>query len=1023
MSKLVYSAGLFLLIAVLISSRDIGAKASRLATTLDVEELRSNEEQEREGSLLNEAKLHLDLEPESNELHADRIDHEFNRSPGVLASINDVDPTLDADDLKISPRASGTKPRTKVHIKQCNGATKLGPRLPQRIRPIHYDLSINLTGGDEFSGEVKINVRAETPVRSNKKHLNVFDMVRSLTTSLFEKNQIVLSAGENLDIDSIEYRSLDTNKPVRVRSACRTGEFILVTLFEFIADGARGQIQATFSGRMYTNSLGLYRMTQYAADGSPTSVVDDVTQFEAVSARKVFPCFDEPAYKATFKLTLVHPSDQTALSNTLPMKQQQVDQNLVRTEFEPTPPISSYLIAFSAGTYDKLERRINDDTLLIRVFTGKGRAEHGQLALDIACAAVEYYEQYTGIPYVLNKLDLAIGQEPGSGTMENWGLINFEGDAMYYDPSYTNQIMESYAVTTVTHEIAHQWFGNLVTMDWWSELWLNEAFAHFFSYKAAKKLYTKIDYEALTLREVLIPAFMVDCRSNSHPIQRTRLETNEAIEGNFDGIIYDKGSMVLRMLESLIGEDQFREAIRSYLNKKKYSNAKLEDLMVAIEELDTGYPIGRFFKTWFNNSGFPLITVKLTAQKRHLVFHQSKYMSSDTKSEQTTSVWYVPLTVIFGHASSGRREVVRLDMLEQEQTLQLPDWFKPEEAGTWLKVNEGFNGFFLVRYSPELFSKLEVPLRLPAALSAVDKFNLLHELNMQVSAESAPAEDLIKLINWTVGRDPKQHGLVWIAVSESLSTMLMTADPQLRKPLVDFIQRIMSPLEKLYGFKPATSGGSPDHSDDIGRPKVLELLVNTDHAPTVASALKAFDEAGDGPLDPNMREPIYLAVAGAGTDEQRERLFKRLETSPSELDRHWIASALATSTNATHLSNFYHWLSDSNMPRKDEIILSFVVRPEGRKFLIELINDESEAGQYQKMVEVFGESMVEVLVKTICHRERKPFFDLLGEHSQADKWASYILAQDPGSILFGDELPPEELRSLREALEQTAGSA
>lgn len=884
-------------------------------------------------------------------------------------------------DLAITPKRSPANPWTSK-IKECKDASSFAPRLPLRIVPIHYDLDISLLKQDEFEGSVRIIVQAGD--ESKKKHNSVYRLVKSFSQTLLGANMFMLNAHESLSINSIGYTSGQDGKLERIREVCRAGQTIRVTIHGTIPDGARGTIAASFSGSVDTEgAFGLFRMPQRSPSGRQTALADDVTQFESTYARRVFPCFDEPAFKATFKLSITHPSHKTALANTLAQSQKALPDGFTTTEFKMTPVVSSYLVAFAVGDYDQLERRIKDDQLLVRVFTEKGGAERGQLALEVGCDTLLYLEQYTGIPYPLEKIDLIVGQHEGGGAMENWGLVTFEGDMLYYDPKYTDLWSKRNVVTTVVHELAHQWFGNLVTMEWWSDLWLNEAFAQFFSQKIAAELAPDLDFASSLLIDDLVLAFDADSDAHAHPIQRKRLDTVESIEENFDSIVYNKGAMVLRMLESLVGEEGFKRALGNYLGKKKYSNTKQSDLLEAFEELKSPYPIKKFFASWFNQAGFPLVSVSLDERRRQLVFHQERFAQSRPKSR---GIWYVPLTVMFGDTESGRREMIRSDMLTSEHTMKLPDWFKPEVKSSWLKVNQNFQGFYYVNYERKLFGMLETALSTPNTLSPADKFNLLHELNALVSANQEYEGKLTKLIKWTVESDPMQHGVVWAAVAQILATQLRHHERETE----ELVKQLMGPYEQQLGFKKSSPNGSPSYSDDLGRTKVLELLIKVNHQPTIEHALAAYDEARDEALEPNLREPIYLALASYGSEQQMQHLMKRLDTSPSDSDRRWIASALASSRHPDILRRIYEHLKSMDLGEKNSVLHSFLFRSEGMQFLTELINDESEGGEFEQMVETFGDDDVEGLIESLCIKTGKSLNDLFPSHSQLKVWSKAL---------------------------------
>ena len=304
------------------------------------------------------------------------------------------------------------------------------------------------------------------------------------------------------------------------------------------------------------------------------------TQFESTDARRAFPCWDEPECKATFDVTLVIPEELTAISNMPVISQTPVDQGRSSVSFDTTPVMSTYLLAFIVGDISCIQQESKSGTLM-RVWTTKGKEEQGRFALETSLELLDFYNEYFGIPFPLPKLDHIALPDFAAGAMENWGAITYREVALLVDPDNSSAGTRQIVAAIISHEMAHMWFGDLVTMKWWNDLWLNESFASWMGDKAVDAIHPEWDMWTQFLTADTASAFSLDGLTNSHPIEQ---EVNNPAEIGqlFDAISYSKGGSVLRMLEDYIGAKDFRTGISAYLNKHSYANAETSDLWNAL---------------------------------------------------------------------------------------------------------------------------------------------------------------------------------------------------------------------------------------------------------------------------------------------------------------------------------------------------------------------------------------------------------------------------------------------------------
>ena len=424
----------------------------------------------------------------------------------------------------------------------------------------------------------------------------------------------------------------------------------------------KATLEIAFEGVINNDMAGFYRSKYKPTVPAAASVPRDdefhymlSTQFEACDARRAFPCFDEPRLKATFDFDIEIPDDQVALSN-MPVKSaSKAGEGLQKVVFERTPVMSTYLLAWAVGDFEYVEahteRRYNGKQLPVRVYTTRGLKEQGRWALEHAPKTIDLFSESFGIDYPLPKSDLLAVHEFTHGAMENWGLVTYRTTAVLFDEKTSDAQYKVRIAYVVAHELAHQWFGNLVTMDWWDELWLNESFATWAGWYAVNQFHPDWNVWAKFVNEGMEQAFTLDSIRASHPIH---VPVKDALDVNqiFDAISYLKGCSTLRMLANHLGEKRFLDGVSRYLKKHAYSNAKTEALWAGLAEA-SGADVNALMSTWVQKIGFPMLTV--AEEPGQISVKQSRFLSTgDVKPEEDETVWWVPLGL---QGKSGTQEV------------------------------------------------------------------------------------------------------------------------------------------------------------------------------------------------------------------------------------------------------------------------------------------------------------------------------------------------------------------------------
>ncbi|KAF2975675.1 hypothetical protein EK904_005134 [Melospiza melodia maxima] len=416
----------------------------------------------------------------------------------------------------------------------------------------------------------------------------------------------------------------------------------------------------------YQGGFLISRLIKLTVDGFANDKM--AAEVKATDARRAFPCWDEPAIKATFDISLVVPKDRVALSNMNVVERRPYpdDESLVEVKFARSPVMSTYLVAFVVGEYDFVEARSQDGVL-------------------VAAKTLPFYKDYFNVPYPLPKIDLIAIADFAAGAMENWGLVTYRETALLIDPKNSCSSSRQWVALVVGHELAHQWFGNLVTMEWWTHLWLNEGFASWIEYLCVDHCFPEYDIWTQFVSADYTRAQELDALDNSHPIEVSVGHPSE-VDEIFDAISYSKGASVIRMLHDYIGDEDFRKGMNLYLTKFQQRNAATEDLWESLEKA-SGKPIAAVMNTWTKQMGFPLIYVEAEQQEDDKVLKlvQKKFCASGPYTGEDFPMWMVPISICTSEDPSCAKMQILMD--KPELTVVLKDT-KPEQ---WVKVKNATN--------------------------------------------------------------------------------------------------------------------------------------------------------------------------------------------------------------------------------------------------------------------------------------------------------------------------------------------
>jgi aminopeptidase N len=620
-------------------------------------------------------------------------------------------------------------------------------------------------------------------------------------------------------------------------------------------------VNMEFTGSITRPMNGIYPCF-FKHDGIDKRLI--ATQFESHHAREAFPCIDEPEAKATFDLALVTPQVQTVIANT-PIKTQETIDNKLVTTFETTPRMSTYLLAFVLGELDLLEATTKDG-VLVRTFATPDNIAHTQFALDCAVKTLEFYNEYFDIAYPLPKCDFIALPDFASGAMENWGCITFREQALLVDPKNTSLHLKQYVANVVAHELTHQWFGNLVTMRWWTDLWLNESFASWMSYLAVDHLFPEWKVWTQFIVDEQLLALKQDSLENTHPIQVTVNHPDE-IRTIFDVISYEKGASVLLQLHEYLGADAFRDGLRLYLKKHAYGNTDTVDLWAALEAASK-QPVTEFMTAWTGLPGYPIVYAKVGDKTVDL--DQERFYLNPTATKES-AVWPIPLAA--NKALSSTTLTTTGSALTSDDTLDD------------LVLNHDRTSFYRVAYDSDHLAKLAGSL---SKLSDLDRVGLLTDTFEAAKAGYIPTLSALKLLE--AYRD-EDSIVVWDIISSNLGGMRLVMDDEgLREDTKPFVRKIVAQQYERLGWE---EGDKDSHFDKLLRPTILGLASFGEDPSVVEECQKLFVDANDSEaIHPDLRGVVYGTIARLGGKAEFDKLLKFHNESANSEERVTIAAAL-----------------------------------------------------------------------------------------------------------------------------------
>uniref|UniRef100_A0A8C2DRE0 Aminopeptidase n=1 Tax=Cyprinus carpio TaxID=7962 RepID=A0A8C2DRE0_CYPCA len=697
-------------------------------------------------------------------------------------------------------------------------------RLPTDVYPVNYGLRLKPDLID-LTFEGKLEAAVEVTQGTNQIVMNCADI--DIITASF-----VPEGGEEINATGFNYQNEDEK----------------VTLcFPSILQKGSGSLKIDFVGELNDKMKGFYRSKYTTPSGENRYAA--VTQFEATDARRAFPCWDEPAIKATFDITLIIPKDRIALSNmnVVDRKPYPEDHSLVEVKFATTPIMSTYLVAFVIGEYDFVESQ-SSDGVTVRVYTPVGKADLGSV-------------QYFIYLFILRK-----------------------ETALLIDPKNSCASSRQWVALVVGHELAHQWFGNLVTMEWWTHLWLNEGFASWIEYLCVDHCFPEYDIWTQFVSADYTRALDLDALDNSHPIEVDVGHPSE-VDEIFDAISYSKGASVIRMLHNYIGDEDFRKGMNAYLLKFQHKNASTEDLWECLEQA-SGKPIAAVMNSWTKQMGFPIIVVdqEQHGSDRVLKISQKKFCASGPRNGtyENCPNWMVPISICTSEDPSCTKMKVLLD--QPETTVNITN-IAPDH---WIKINPGTVGFYRIQYSTTMLESLLPGIR-DLTLLPVDRLGLQNDLFSLARAGMISTVEVLKVMEAFVN---EPNYTVWSDLSCNLGVLSsLLSHTDFHEDIQEFIRDLFTPIGMKLGWDSKTGEG---HLDALLRGLVLGKLGKAGHKATLEEARRRFKEHVEGKqtLPADLRSPVYLTVLKHGDSTTLDTMLKLHKQADMQEEKNRIERVL-----------------------------------------------------------------------------------------------------------------------------------
>ncbi|XP_077424494.1 alanyl (membrane) aminopeptidase-like b [Vanacampus margaritifer] len=778
-------------------------------------------------------------------------------------------------------------------------------RLPTNLVPEKYKIFLHLHLYSQIIEEVNVTTPNQTML---------FTGNSSVRFHCVEKTRSIYLHSRDLRVYNPLVKNEMTKKKMEISDMIHhtdESDFLEIQLKNALEVGKNYSLFLAFEGEISQNLQALYVSTYdegvpHSEDNTNTERFLASTHLQPTDARRVFPCFDEPEMKAVFDVTIIHRKSMDALGNEALAENQKLDDDWEFTRFHPTPKMSTYLLAFTVSEFTSITSE--HDRVYIRTFARPEAtaARHTQYAANVTGKILTFYEKHFEMKYHLKKLDQVALPDLSAVAMENWGLITYDEGALLYEEGVSSQLHKETISYLIAHELAHQWFGNLVTMKWWSEVWLNEGLATYMATLAMDGVEPTFKVREMYIMHELHVALEHDALASSHPLSvpQSNIQSTSQITEKFDVISYYKGANVLRMLADAVEQRNFDKGINNYLSDFKFGTTDQYDLWGEIRKAvveDGGHTdVARVMGTWTNQVGYPVITINTTngrIYQKHFLFNSSF---------DSRLLWHIPIRVMSN--TSG----TTLIWLKGRSAIQ--DIFTSKH-GEWILANVNCTGYYRVNYNPENWEQLLIQLESkPEHIPVMNRGQLIDDAFHLARAELV---DVTLALNTTWFLRNEKAYIPWESAVRNLDYFILMFDrSEVYGPMQAYLR---DQVENLYSYFYNFTFSSEipmDHSLQLNQITAIDLACSNGLQECIDMATRMFDkwmnsnDTNINSIHPNLRSVIYCQAVAAGGSKEWEFAWNKFQTTSKTSEKDQLRKALSCTKETWLLSRYLKYTLD-----------------------------------------------------------------------------------------------------------------
>uniref|UniRef100_A0A3Q1IP30 Aminopeptidase n=1 Tax=Anabas testudineus TaxID=64144 RepID=A0A3Q1IP30_ANATE len=736
-------------------------------------------------------------------------------------------------------------------------------RLPSYVNPVHYDLHLEPDlVEDTYTGTVDIHLEVSRPTQYLWLH------IRDTFVSSMPKLKILDSQRQQREM---AVRNCFEYKPQ---------EYVVVEATEELPVTSPGEVYVlslNFQGWLNGSLVGFYRVI-YTEEGVTKKIA--ATDHEPTDARKSFPCFDEPNKKATYKISITHDANYGALSN-MPIEVGLKSVSWTRkTSFQNSVPMSTYLVCFAVHQFQYVER-MSAKGIPLKIYAQPSQLATAVYAADTTKVIFDYFEEYFNMIYSIGKLDKIAIPDFGTGAMENWGLITYRETNLLYDKNQSSSYNKQRVASVIAHELVHQWFGNIVTMDWWDDLWLNEGFASFFEYIGVEKAEPSWGMRDIMLISDMLPVMVDDALLSSHPII-VNVSTPAEITSVFDAISYNKGASILRMLEDWMGRETFRDGCRKYLKDYHFKNAKTANFWAS---LVSGLPVEEVMDTWTKQMGYPVLNLSVSETNARLT-QQRFVLDPKTDASQPPSPlgykWTIPVR---WHSVKSNKNM--LVTFKNSSTEHILSDYSPSEDGL-LKVNKNHMGFYRVNHDDHMWNTISQHLlNNHSEFDAADRTSYIDDVFALARADVVDYGNAFNLTKYLIN---ETDYIVWERVASSIAYVrdMLSGNAALYSKFQKLFQNHVKAISTQLGWKDEGT-----QTERLLRETVLSIACQMEDKEALNEASRIFDQWIEGTV--NLRLLVYrYGMKNSGNETKWNNMLQKYKNTTLAQEKDKLLYGLAS---------------------------------------------------------------------------------------------------------------------------------